>query len=127
MRARGDKVIPQRLGLWPAMLFLAPLGNELAQTLLSRVLSQRPDDYNTPTGDLIFQDRRYVTLLYAALDAHPDYDASDQDIVWRWYKDGVEVAESTRLIDWFCTSHPMQAYRIECDLKIKLRKQGWHV
>jgi hypothetical protein len=125
MRARGDKVVPQRIGLWPAMLFLAPLGNEPAQGLLARVLSQRPDDDNTPLGEIIFQDRRYVTLLYAALDAHADYDAGDRDIIWRWHLAGIEVAESARLIEWFCATHPMQARRIERDLKLKLRKQGW--
>jgi hypothetical protein len=127
LRARGDKVIPQRIDLWTAMLFLAPLRNELAECLLAQILRPRPDYDPTPTSEITFQDSRYIALLYTALDAHPDYDASDREIVWRWYKAGVEVAESARLVDWFRANHPMQAYRIECDVKLKLRKQGRRV
>jgi hypothetical protein len=31
------------------------------------------------------------------------------------------------LIEWFCATHPIRVRRIERDLKIKLRKQGWRV
>ena len=127
MRARGDKVIPHHIGLWPAMLFLAPLGNELAQGILAQVLKTWPDDDDTPLGESLFQDFRHVTLLYAALDTHPDYDAIDRDIVWRWHRAGTAVAESARLIEWFRATHPMQALRVEHDLKLKMRKQGWRV
>jgi hypothetical protein len=44
------------------------LGNELAQAVLSRVLSQRPDDNDAPLGEIMFQDHRYIALLYAALE-----------------------------------------------------------
>jgi hypothetical protein len=107
------------------MLFLAPLGNELAQGMLAQVLRPRPDDDATPMTEVMFQDLRYVTLLYKAFDAHPDYDAGDREIVRRWHRAGTAVAESARLVDWFCATHPMQALRIERDIKIKLRKQGF--
>jgi hypothetical protein len=42
LRARGAKVIPQRIGLWPAMLFLAPLGNDLAQDNLLVLRARTP-------------------------------------------------------------------------------------
>jgi hypothetical protein len=127
MRARGAKVIPHHIGLWPAMLFLAPLGDELAQGMLARVLRPRPDHDDTPLAEIIFQDCLYITLLYAALAAHPDHAAGDRDIVWRWHLAGIEVAESARLVAWFRATHPMQAHRIERDLKLKLRKRGWRV
>ena len=128
LRARGDKVIPQRIDPWSAMLFLAPLGNELAQTLLAWMLKPWLDYDATPLAGNIFQDRRYVTLLYAAFAARRDYAHCDlAHIIWRWLELDIAAIESAHLVEWFCTTHPMQALRIERDLKIKLGKQGWHV
>jgi hypothetical protein len=127
MRARGVKVIPQHIGLWPAMLFLAPLGNELAQDTLALVLRARPDYDDTPLNEIIFQDRRYITLLYAALDAHPDYAGAASKTILHWRLAGTAATESARLVDWFCAAYPMQAFWIERDLKLRIRKQGWRV
>ena len=128
LRARGDKVIPQRIDPWSAVLFLAPLGNELAQTLLAWMLKPWLDYDATPLAENIFQDRRYVTLLYAAFAARPDYAHCDPaPIIRRWQELGIAAIESAYLVDWFCTIHPMQVLRIERDLKIKLGKQGWRV
>jgi hypothetical protein len=102
-----------------------PLGHELAQDLLGTILRDGQEPDSAPEAEILFQDRRYITLLYAALDAHPNHarawdEAYDHDMY--------EVcAVSARLVDWFCTNHPMQVLRIERDLKIKLSKQGWHV
>jgi hypothetical protein len=125
LRARGVKVIPAHIDLWTAALLLAPLGNELAQDLLGTVLRDEPEPDSLRQAEMMFQDRRYITLLYAALDAHPDHarawdEAHDYDMY-------AVRAVSARLVDWFCTNHPMQVLRIERDLKIKLGKQGWHV
>ena len=110
------------------MLFLAPLGNELAQTLLAWMLKPRPDYDATPLAENIFQDRRYVTLLYAAFAACRDYaDCDLAQIIRRWLELGIATIESAHLVDWFCTTHPMRVLRIERDLKIKLGKQGWRV
>jgi hypothetical protein len=128
LRARGDKVIPQRIDPWSAMLFLAPLGNELAQTLLAWMLKPWLDYDATPLAGNIFQDRRYVTLLYAAFAARRDYAHCDlAHIIRRWLELDIAAIESAHLVEWFCTTHPMQALRIERDLKIKLGKQGWRV
>jgi hypothetical protein len=118
MRARGAKVIPQKIGLWPAMLILAPLGDELARETLGQVLRHRPDHCTevAPLAEILFHDRRYAELLFAALDAHPDH---DWGTVLRWFDADTHIAKSARLIDWFCATHPMQALRIERDLKIK--------
>ena len=110
------------------MLFLAPLGNELAQTLLAWMLKPRPDYDATPLAENIFQDRRYVTLLYAAFAARRDYaDCDLAQIIRRWLELGIATIESAHLVDWFCATYPMQALQIERDLKIKLGKQGWRV
>jgi hypothetical protein len=128
MRARGDKVIPQHIDPWSAMLFLAPLGNELAQTLLAWMLKPWLDYDATPLAENIFQDRRYVTLLYAAFAAHRDYTDCDlAQIIRRWLELGIAAIESAHLVEWFCATRSMQVLRIERDLKIKLGKQGWHV
>jgi hypothetical protein len=128
MRSRGVKIIPRELSLWPAMLFLAPLGDDQAQDVLAQALRDWPDHGDTPLAELLFQGRRYVALLYAAFAAHPDYAGGDPaQIILRWHEADTAAAESARLVDWFCTAHPMRARRIERDLKIKLRKQGWHV
>jgi hypothetical protein len=137
LRARGAKTVPRHIGLWTAMLFLAPRGHELAQDTLAQVLRPRPPsqlspqmnrDAVTPTGEIIFQDRRYITLLYAAFAAHPDYDAARVPrTILRWRLAGTAAAESGRLVDWFCANHPSRALQIERDLKIRMRKQGWRV
>jgi hypothetical protein len=148
LRSRGDKVIPHEIGLLSAMLFLAPLGNELAQDVLAAALRARPASqmkYDpTPLPERRFQNRRYITLLYAAFAAHPDYANCDPaSIIRRWQElDIAEIAaiglhfagfkseaavESAYLVDWFCATHPTRARRIERDVKIKMRKQGWHV
>jgi hypothetical protein len=77
----------------------------------------------------MFLGRRYITLLYAAFAAHPDYAGGDPplQIILRWQELGIATVESERLVDWFCATHPMRAHRIERDVKIKLRKQGWRV
>jgi hypothetical protein len=116
MHARGDKASPQRIGLWPAMLFLAQRGNELAQAALALALRVRPDHDDAPPSEILFLDRRFVALLYAALDAHPDHDAGNHsEKILCWHDAGIEVTESARLVDWFCTTHPMQVLRIERD------------
>jgi hypothetical protein len=136
LRARGAKTVPQHFGLWTTMLFLAPRGNELAQDTLAQILRARPDhdpDHDvTPVNERILQDRLYITLLYAAFDAHPDYADARRAVpraILRWRLAGTVVAttESARLVDWFCATHPMQALRIERDLRLKMRKQGWRV
>jgi hypothetical protein len=126
LRARGAKVIPLDIGLWPAMLFLAPEGNELAQTALALALRAGPIPEDTPPNEDLFQDRRYIALLYAALDAHPDHAGTHTALV-HWHQAGTAAAESARLIEWFCATHPMRALRIERDIKIRMRKQGWRV
>jgi hypothetical protein len=126
LRVRGDKVIPQKIGLWPAVLFLAPLGDELARETLGQGLRNRPDHCTdvAPLAEILFHDRRYAELLFAALDVHPNH---DWGTVLRWWDAGTDIAESARLIDWFCATHPMQALRVERDLKTKMRKQGWRI
>jgi hypothetical protein len=63
LHARG--MIPRKhIGLWPAMLFLAPLGNELAQDTLALALRDRPD--HDEASVIKFKDQRYVILLYEA-------------------------------------------------------------
>jgi hypothetical protein len=129
-RARSAKAVPRHLGLWPAMLLLAPRGNELAQHTLAQVLRPRPahDDANTPVIGRVLQDRCYVTLLYAAFAAHPDYGTgAAPKTILRWRLAGTAAVESARLVDWFCANHPMQALQIERDLRFKMRKQGWRV
>jgi hypothetical protein len=133
LRLRGDKVIPQQINLWSAVLFLAPLGNELARELLglalrARTLSQMEYD-PTPLPEILFQDRRYITLLYAAFATHPRYAHCDDPapLIRRWQELGIADVESAYLVDWFCTTHPMQVLRIERDLKLKMGKQGWRV
>jgi hypothetical protein len=128
LRARGAKVAPQRIGLWPAVRFLAPLGNDLAQEILALRLRARPAYDATPVNETVFQDRRYITLLYAAFAARRDYaDCDTAEIIRRWQEVGIAAVESAHLVDWFCANHPMQALRIERDLRLKMRKQGWHV
>jgi hypothetical protein len=136
MRARGDKVIPKQIDLWSAMLLLAPLGNDLAQELLGfalrpRTPSQMKMQINrdpTPRQERLFQDRRYLTLLYEALNAHPGYaDCEPTPLILRWQELGIAIVESAYLVDWFVATHPMRALRIERDVKIKMRKQGWRV
>ena len=113
------------------MLFLAPRGNDLAQDTLAQVLRARPPsqtnhDAVAPTGEIVFQDRCYVTLLYAAFDTHPDYAAGDAPrTILHWRLAG--TTESARLVDWFCANHPAQALQIERDLRIKMRGEGWRV
>jgi hypothetical protein len=68
LRARGAKVIPHEIGLWSAMLFLAPQGDELAIDTLAVVLRERPVDDPTPPSEVVFQNRRYVALLFEAID-----------------------------------------------------------
>ena len=112
------------------MRILSPLGNDLAQETLSLMLRARPEYDETPLGELKFLGRRYITLLYEAFATHPDYAGGDPShIILRWWQAGksIAVAESERLVDWFCATHPMRARRIERDVKIKLRKQGWRV
>jgi hypothetical protein len=131
-RARGARTVPRRLRLW-SMLFLAPRGNELAQDTLAQILRPRPSspmnhDDTIPTGEIIFQDRRYITLLYAAFAAHPDHAAGNAPkTILRWRLAGAAATESARLVDWFCANHPAQALRIARDLRLKMRKQGWRV
>jgi hypothetical protein len=85
LRARGDKVVPQRIDPWPAMLLLAPQGNELAQILLAWMLKPRLGYDVTPMAENIFQDRRYATLLFEAFNARPDYAGGDPSpIIRRW-------------------------------------------
>jgi hypothetical protein len=132
LRVRGAKVIPQHIDLWSALLFLAPLGNDLAQEVLGFALRARtPSEMihdDTPLQERLFQDRRYVTLFYAAFATHPNYtDCESAPIIRRWQELGIAAIESAYLVDWFCATHPMRARRIERDLKIKMRKQGWHV
>jgi hypothetical protein len=127
MHAHGDdKVIPQKIDLWHAVLFLAPLGDELAREMLGQGLRHRPDHCTevAPLAEILFHDRRYAELLFAALDAHPDY---NWGTVLRWWFADTAIAESARLIKWFCATHPTRLLQIERDLKIRMRKQGWRV
>jgi hypothetical protein len=126
LRARGAKVIPHEIDLWSAVLFLAPLGDEEAQELFGMGLRNRPDHNSdsAPLAEILFEDRRYAALLFAALDAHPDH---NWGTVVGWFFTHTEIAESARLVDWFCATHPMRMYRIERDLKTKMREQGWRV
>jgi hypothetical protein len=127
MFSRGIKTMPRELSLWPAMLYLAPQDDQ-AQDALAQALRGWPDHGDTPLAECLFQGRRYVALLYAALNTHPDHAGGDPpEIIQRWQELGATEAESARLVDWYCTTNPMQVLRIERDLKIKLRKQGWHV
>jgi hypothetical protein len=85
-------------------------------------------DADTPVNERILQDRCYVTLLYAAFAVHPAYGAGDVPrAILRWRLAGTAAAESARLVDWFCDNYPVQALRIERDLRIRMRKQGWRV
>jgi hypothetical protein len=78
--------------------------------------------------EIIFQDHRYITLLLEAFNTHPDYAGGDPSpVIRRWQELGIATTESARLVDWFCVAHPMRMYRIERDLKIRMRKQGWQV
>ena len=116
LRSRSAEVIPHELDLWSAMLFLAPLGHELAQEALALALRARPA-YGETVNETVFQGRRYITLLYAAFDAHPHYTNCDPaPIIQRWQKLGIAEVESAYLVDWFCANHPMQAHQIERDL-----------
>jgi hypothetical protein len=82
----------------------------------------------TPLNEILFKDRRYVTLLFEALDTHPAYAGGNHTkVILRWKEAGIAVTESAHLVDWFCTTHPMRARRIERNLKLKMRKQGWRV
>ena len=112
------------------MRFLAPLGDDLAQGVLGLTL-RTPSQMNyddTQLPEILFQDRRYSTLLYEAFAAHRSYRHCDPaPIIRRWQGLGIAEVESAYLVDWFCTIHPMQVLRIERDLKIKLGKQGWRV
>jgi hypothetical protein len=132
LRSRGgvkSDVAPQPIDLWSAMLFLAQLGEDMAQDTLAQALRGWPDHGDTPLAECLFQGRRYVALLYAAFAVHPDHISSGDpsQIVLGWKEAGSEATESKQLVDWFCANHPMQALRVERDLKIKMRKQGWHV
>jgi hypothetical protein len=128
LRSRSAEVIPHEIDLWSAMLFLAPLGHELAQEALALALRARPAYDETPVNETVFQGRRYITLLYAAFDAHPhNADCDPAPIIQRWQELGIAAVESAYLVDWFCANHPSRAHQIERDLKIKLGKQGWHV
>jgi hypothetical protein len=95
---------------------------------LASVLRARPDHDATPVNERVLQDRRHVTLLYAAFDAHPDYDAKAVPrTILRWRLAGIATTESARLVDWFCANHPAQALEIERDVRNKMREQGWRV
>ena len=116
LRSRSAEVIPHEIDLWSAMLFLAPLGHELAQEALALALRPRPA-YDETVNETVFQGRRYVTLLYAAFDEHPDYaDCDPAPIIRRWLELGIAAIESAYLIDWFCANHPSRAHQIERDL-----------
>jgi hypothetical protein len=75
LRSRGAEVIPQRIDLWSAMLLLAPLGNDLAQDTLGPALRARLPSLD----ETLFQDRRHITLLYAAFAVHPDHFRGDHE------------------------------------------------
>jgi hypothetical protein len=128
LRERSAEVIPHETGLWSAMLFLAPLGHELAQEALALALSPRPA-YGETVNETVFQGRRYVTLLYAAFGEHPHYagGGDPSQIIQCWQELGIAAIESAYLVEWFCANYPMQAHQIERDVKIKMRKQGSHV
>jgi hypothetical protein len=127
LRERSAEVIPHEIDLWSAMLFLAPLGHELAQEALALALRARPA-YDETVNETVFQGRRYVTLLYGAFDEHPHYaDCDPAPIIQSWQKVGIAAIESAYLVDWFCANHPSRAQQIERGLKLKLRKQGWRV
>ena len=128
LRSRSAEVIPHETGLWSAMLFLAPLGHELAQEALALALSPRPA-YGETVNETVFQGRRYVTLLYAAFGEHPHYagGGDPSQIIQCWQELGIAAIESAYLVEWFCANYPMQAHQIERDVKIKMRKQGSHV
>ena len=110
------------------MLFLAPLGHELAQEALALALRARPA-YGETVNETVFQGRRYVTLLYAAFGEHPHYagGGDPSQIIQCWQELGIAAIESAYLVEWFCANYPMQAHQIERDVKIKMRKQGSHV
>ena len=116
LRSRSAEVIPHEIDLWSAMLFLAPLGHELAQEALALALRARPA-YDETVNETVFQGRRYVTLLYAAFDEHPDYaDCDPAPIIQCWQEVGIAAVESAYLVDWFCANHPSRAHQIERDL-----------
>ena len=113
LRRRGVKVIPAHIGLWGSMLLLAPLGDWFAQVQLAYSLREpeppRPPD--VPWEAVIFDNRRFITVLFAALAAHPDYAAADHSQTIRgWSAADTAPAESKRLVDWYCATHPMHRY-----------------
>jgi hypothetical protein len=77
-------------------------------------------DHAEPPAATLFAARRSIAVLFAALDAHPDY---VRTAFW-WIRSDSEVPNLTLdipapwarpLIAWLCEMHPMQVLRIERD------------
>jgi hypothetical protein len=119
LRAHGAPVLPLKMNWNLAFETLVPQGDETAVLLFGLWADLVPANFTTPV-ERIFAARSAVALLLAAI----EWRRLPSSALMRSF---FRPALAETRIGAFRRAQPMQALRIEQNIKTEMRRQGWPV